>query len=122
MSGPPVGALRESVRRAVAATSLRAVADQVGITHRGLALFLEGSKPRPGTVRKLTAWYLTRPRDVEEVTTDLAEAAMAVLLAEVPASTIDRAVRDVAACVRQICEQAGAPPPSWIGAVLARRR
>jgi hypothetical protein len=122
MSEPPVDALREGVRRAVAAASLRAVAEQVGITHRGLALFLEGSKPRRGTVRKLTAWYLARPRDVEEVTPELAEAAIAVLLAEVPASTIDRGVRDVAACVRRIFAEAAVPPPSWIDAVLARRR
>jgi hypothetical protein len=122
MSEPPVDALREGVRRAVAAASLRAVADQVGITHRGLALFLEGSKPRLGTVRKLTAWYLARPRDVEAVPGDLAEAALSVLLAEVPASAVDQAARGVAACVRQICDDAGVPPPSWIGDVLARRR
>ena len=110
------------MRRAVAASSLRAVAGQVGLTHRGLALFLEGSKPRPGTIRKLTTWYLDRPRDGEVIAPGDAEAILALLLTGVPAEMMDGTIRRVATAVRQSCDEGGVPPPSWIDAVLARRR
>ncbi len=116
-----MGALREGVRRAVAASSLRAVAEQVGLTHRGLALFLDGSKPRRGTVRKLTAWYVSRPSDAEPIAPDVAKATLTFLLTGIPEATIERAVRDVAASVRLAFVEAGVHPPAWIDSVLARR-
>jgi hypothetical protein len=121
MSEPTVDVLRESVRRAVAASSLRAVAEQVGLTHRGLALFIEGSKPRPSTVRKLTAWSLGRPRGAEAVSREDAEAVLAILLAGVPPERMDAAVRRVVTGMRRVCVDAGVPPPAWIDASLARR-
>jgi hypothetical protein len=122
MSEPTVALLRESVRRAVAAASLRAVAEQVGLTHRGLALFIDGSRPRPGTVRKLTTWYLHRPRDANAISPDDAEAALAVLVHGVPPGSVDESIRYLLASVRQMSEHAGVAPPPWIDAVLARRR
>jgi len=121
MSEPTVVVLRESVRSAVSASSLRAVAEQVGLTHRGLALFIEGSKPRPSTIRKLTAWYLNRPRDGEAISPEDAEAVLAVLLMGVPVKTLDKLMRRVVVSMRQICDEAGVAPPPWIDAVLARR-
>jgi hypothetical protein len=122
MSEPTVVVLRESVRGAVSASSLRAVAEQVGLTHRGLALFIEGSKPRPSTIRKLAAWYLNRPRDGEAISPDDAEAVLAVLLTGVPAETLGDTMRRVVVSMRRICDDAGVAPPSWIDAMLARRR
>ena len=122
MSEPVVGALREGVRRAVAVSSLRAVAEQVGLTHRGLAKFLDGSTPHSGTVRKLTQWYFTHPSGAEPVSPDVAEAALTLLLTGMPEEAVRRAVKDVAASVRRTFTEAGMPPPPWIDAVLARRR
>ena len=122
MSEPTVVVLREAVRRAVASSSLRAVAEEVGLTHRGLALFLGGSRPRPGTVRKLTRWYLDRPRSAGEISADDAEAALAVLLHGFPPARIDETMRYLLTGIRRMGEAAGVAPPSWIDAVLARRR
>jgi hypothetical protein len=122
VSEPTVVVLRESVRRAVAASSLRAVAEQVGLTHRGLALFIEGTRPRPGTIRKLTTWFANRPADAEGVSPELAEAALAVLFAGLPAARVEEPIRNLLSAIRQICESAGLPPPAWLAPVLARHR
>ena len=122
MSEPVVGTLREGVRRAVAASSLRAVAEQVGLTHRGLAKFLEGSTPHSGTVRKLTRWYVSHPSGAEPISPDVAKATLTFLLSGIPEATIERAVRDVATHVRVAFVEAGVPPPGWIDAVVSGRR
>ena len=71
----------ESVRRAVqvacGAASLRAVANEIGMTPMGLHAFLKGSKPQERTVRKLLVWYASqweteRPEGETEVRTGLA--------------------------------------------------
>lgn len=49
--------LREAAQARSDATTRRAVAREIGIAHRGLELFLEGSKPQAKTLEKLVAWY-----------------------------------------------------------------
>jgi len=119
MSEPAVAELRASVRRAVASSSLRAVADQVGVTHRGLAKFIDGSRPRSGTVRKLTAWYVSHAPPAEPLSPATARAALALLLAGIPAGKLDRLVPDVAARIRQACVDAAVAPPAWTDALAA---
>jgi hypothetical protein len=49
--------LRDAVRERVEATSRRGTAREIGVTPRGLELFLSGSKPQPKTLAKLLGWY-----------------------------------------------------------------
>lgn len=56
-SAVSVTRLREAVRARVEATTRRAIAREVGLTHRGLELFLAGTSPKPKTVAKLLRWY-----------------------------------------------------------------
>ncbi|HEX9939764.1 MAG TPA: hypothetical protein VGB15_21695, partial [Longimicrobium sp.] len=57
--------LRETVRLRVEATSLRAVARQVGMSPSGLEKFLAGGTPYAGSRQKLQDWWEregSRPR------------------------------------------------------------
>lgn len=55
--GVSVARLRAAVQARVEATSRRATAREIGLTPRGLELFLSGAKPQAKTVAKLLAWY-----------------------------------------------------------------
>jgi hypothetical protein len=115
MSAPPgVDVLRESVRRASEATSLRAVADQIGLTHRSVRMFLDGSEPRPATIRKLREWYVRHAAETHAVSEETAAAALALLFEEVPESIRDRATGDVLDVVRRAYREAGMKPPGWV--------
>ena len=74
--------LREAVRRAVAASSLRAVAKEIDVSAPGLQHFLRGGYPLPKTARKLAAWHVQQraasPLDIHE------EVALSLLLSRVP--------------------------------------
>jgi hypothetical protein len=56
-SGVSVARLREAVQAWVEATSRRATAREIGLTPRGLELFLSGAKPQAKTLAKLLSWY-----------------------------------------------------------------
>jgi len=114
VSLPTDEVLRASLRRAVAASSLRTVAEQVGITHRGLQLYITGeSRPRAVTARKFREWYV---RDAsayggaDEVT---ARAAIDVLLAGLPEDGKGRATVGLIDVVRQAFRHAKMDPPDW---------
>ncbi|MFL5538785.1 MAG: hypothetical protein ACJ8J0_07310, partial [Longimicrobiaceae bacterium] len=50
--------LRQALRDEVAATSLRHVSRQAGMTVGGLQKFLDGGKPYMATRRRLERWYV----------------------------------------------------------------
>lgn len=60
-TGGPAGlsGLREALQSAVEASSLRQVADEVGMSFNGLRTFITGGRRRPqaATIRKVAAWY-----------------------------------------------------------------
>jgi hypothetical protein len=53
-----VAAIRELARKRVSVTSLRAVAEEIGVSFSGLRSFLQGREPYPQTVKKLVAWFV----------------------------------------------------------------
>lgn len=88
----PLEGLRSAVRDAVRRRSARAVAAEIGISHRGLGYFLNGGQPRRSTARTLRMWYVRHGAAVDgRVTAELARAAMDALLELVPAHVRDRA-------------------------------
>lgn len=84
MTGPRIGlgSLRESVRQAVAVSSLRTVADDIGMSFSGLRSFLGGRRPQRGTLEKLSRWFMRERggREQRETLADV-EAAAALLRA-----------------------------------------
>ena len=90
--GVTLAVLREALATAVGETSLRVVADQVGMTHSGLRTFLKSRRPHPGSIEKAVRWYASRAKrsvlSREDVET--AKAVLRVYWSEVPV----RAVRE----------------------------
>jgi transcriptional regulator with XRE-family HTH domain len=96
--------LRETIQRAVDATTLRAVAGEIGVSPQGLLNFLSGlQRPQPRTVQKLREWDLRRranggddagrtavPPDVETI-----HAALQVLTWELAGERRERAMTAV---------------------------
>jgi hypothetical protein len=57
--------LRDAVRRRVEQTSIRVVAEEIGMSPSGLHILLRGSRPHPATREKLVRWYVEQ-RDAQE--------------------------------------------------------
>ena len=53
----PLEKLREAVREAVAKTTIRQVASDIGVEHNTIARFLRGATPYSGNRAKLEAWF-----------------------------------------------------------------
>lgn len=57
-----VETLRDAVKARVSDTSIRAVAEEIGMSPSGLHVLLKGSDPHPATREKLVAWYIEQQR------------------------------------------------------------
>jgi hypothetical protein len=53
-----LAAVRDAVRRRVEQTSIRVVAEEIGMSPSGLHVLLGGSRPHAKTRAKLVEWYL----------------------------------------------------------------
>jgi hypothetical protein len=51
-----------AVRQRVDETSIRAVAEELGMSPSGLHVLLGGTRPHPATLEKLVSWYVERRR------------------------------------------------------------
>lgn len=103
--------LREAAQARVAASSLSAAAREIGVTHRGLSVFLSGSKPQPKTLTKLLRWYREQISESEGPPITSAEAIRTLVRSIAP----DRragAIAELIAYVHRLHVDAGAEPPS----------
>jgi len=113
--GVPVTTLRAAVAEAVARTSSHAVAREVGMSAPSLRDFINGSDPRPSTVRKLTEWYVRTAADRGDVLSEgTARAALALLVEPVPPERRGDALRELAEAMERGYRAAGAPVPKWL--------
>lgn len=107
--------VREALRAAIRAATLRGVAAKAGMSPRGLQLFVEGqNRTSSKTLGKLRDWYVrefsTAPAGVDEVT---ARAAVALLLQGLPPEEQRSAAEEFAATARRAFARAGLSPPPW---------
>ena len=136
-----VGVLREAVRDAVIATSLRAVAADVGMSFSGLRSFLDGGTPFRRTARRLEVWYRrdgSRPRDPNTQGEDEhrgeerglrltrrgtrvmdAPTAAALLVAHLPTTAQPVVLARIAEVLATASAAAGLPTPPWVRALGA---
>jgi hypothetical protein len=105
--------LRAAVRTAVQSSSQRTVAEQIGLTHRGLAKFLDGSTPRENTRRKLREWYVREASTRPSLDKATVQAAIGVLLGGLPEGDRARAEAKLLEAVRQSFREAKVDLPSW---------
>jgi hypothetical protein len=119
----PLRILRVSAAAAVQSTSLRATARKIGLSAPGLANFLRGCDPRETTLRKLTEWYIRNGAQSVEVSPELAEAGISLLLDRLPAGkererTRAGMLRDVEEAHRKVRVQ----PPPWLSVLMEAER
>lgn len=107
--------LRAAAATRAAATSISDVARQIGLTTRGLNLFLRGSEPYSATRQKLEQWFVrqaSQRQDATDVAT--AAAALTVLAHDLPPDRRTRLVSEAAAWWGDKYLEAGVPKPRWI--------
>ena len=105
----PVAVLREAVRERVAATSLRRVEAETGVSYTSLRWLLAGSEPYSDNLAKLTSWYFS----VIAGGGNAAEA-LTTLLAALPSQTRAEAAEEIRATVTMAFHKAGCPVPEWL--------
>lgn len=95
MTGPLTTAvLRDAVRKRVEETTLRVVADEVGMSFSGLRSFLEGTNPQPRTVEMLVQWYYARSKRSTAAPREDVETAIAVVRSYIRDASKPRKVRE----------------------------
>ena len=115
----PLEAIREAARRAVAETSLRAVARSIPMSPMGLQHFVNGTRPYRSTLRKLTAWYVNRGASRGEFSEETARAALAILLDGLPEGQQDDARAALLQRIARLHEEARTEAPRWLERLLA---
>lgn len=93
---PDLKRVRDAVRAEAAATSLRAVARQVGISVAAVRDFVGGSTPRGPTRQQLAEWHMRRCASIDTETTGTAEPSIEALRDAARAAVSASSVREVA--------------------------
>lgn len=117
--GVSVVRLREAVQTRVEATSRRATAREIGLTPRGLELFLSGAKPQSKTLTKLLAWYEQHVAETDGPPISVADA-VRVLLRSLPPDSREAARARVTRFLQDIYSEAGLALPEVLNSNLYR--
>lgn len=111
--------LRRAVAQRAGASSVTAVAAEIGVSHRGLSLFLRGTRPQTRTVRKLEAWYRRSFRTDEDLEFS-ADQALIALLRTVPAHQRKTAIVRAIDCLEGVFTELDRPVPDELAALRER--
>jgi hypothetical protein len=107
--------LRESVAIRVHATSLRAVARQVGMSPSGLEKFIAGGTPYSNTRRKLVEWWYREGTQAPlELSSDGVAVALGTLVRDLPPERRERTLRELVGTLRELYSAHGTPCPAWL--------
>jgi hypothetical protein len=108
--------LRETVARAVKASSLRGVARVVGLSAMGLRDFTMGQKePRASTLLKVERWYFAHGAPFRDpVDEETVRAAFSAALEPLPERSHDRRLAQLLDALAAIYREEGIPLPAWL--------
>lgn len=111
----PLAMVREALRASVEASSLRRVANEVGLPASGVRNIIEGgAKPHRATLKKLDAWLLTYEANRERVSADAVRPALGLLVGGLSTRRASAPRRRLLDVVRAAHKDAGAPLPPWL--------
>lgn len=111
----PLDAIRREAELARDASSLRAVAREVGVTPMGLRGFLmNAGKPQARTVRKLNLWYARRMATRLPEGEDEARTALTILAAYFPERARRTRLMDLLDSMERGFRDEGMPAPAWL--------
>jgi hypothetical protein len=114
----PLDAIRREAELARDASSLRAVAREVGVTPMGLRGFLmNAGKPQARTVRKLNLWYARRMSTRLPEGEDEARAALTILAAYFPERARGARLMDLLDSMERGFRGEGMQTPAWLDAL-----
>ena len=115
-SAVPVDVLREAVRARSEATSMRAVAAELGLSLGFVQDFIAGAQPRSRTLRAVTAWYVRHRAEAGDgLDADTMRAVLALLLEPVPVKARGKARNAFLDALERIYRDAGGLVPRWVG-------
>jgi hypothetical protein len=120
----PVEVLRDFARTHSEITSIRATAEEVGVSHSALHKFIQGqTNPQPRVKRLLGLWYLAKRSEAPDI--DVVRpysAALAILLSTLPDVYHTTARAEAVDALRSIYERCEAPVPRWLELLAARQQ
>lgn len=112
----PLDVLRDFAQTRCDMGSLRAAADEAGVSHSALHKFASGrTTPSPRVRRLLGLWYLARQNEAADI--DVVRpfrAALATLVSGLPAHEHDAALSETVAALRAVYEARDVPLPRWL--------
>lgn len=114
--------VRTAAAARVAATSLRSVSREIGMSATGLSKFLDGNAPYLPTLHRLRNWYLRHaaPAAAGSLSAEDAHAALALLVHDLSPEARHAAVDEMLRCMRAGYRASGEQEPGWIGGMLDR--
>jgi hypothetical protein len=89
-----IALVRAAIVKRVEDTSLREVADEIGMSFSGLRSFIEGGSPHARTRVKLMHWYYRRSRGTSAPPREDVETAIALVLSYVEDDSTPRSVQE----------------------------
>jgi hypothetical protein len=109
----PVAELRDALKSAIAAGSLRGVAAEVGMSPSGLRTFVARGRPHPRTIYIATAWFIRR-RMTGITDPSTARAGVAALTAHLSENAKKNAARRIREILREASQHDRKPIPEWV--------
>ena len=121
-SDPFTARVRTAAAARVAATSLRSVSREIGMSATGLSKFLDGNAPYLPTLNRLRNWYLRHaaPAGAGSLAADDAHAALALLVHDMSPEARRAAIDEMLRCMRAGYKASGEKAPGWMDAMLDR--
>ncbi|HEX2202871.1 MAG TPA: hypothetical protein VHG91_06225 [Longimicrobium sp.] len=115
-ASPPVAVLRQALRGEAAASSLRNVSRQVGMSPTGLQKFLDGGHPYSVTRRKLERWYVLHGpgRHADGLAGSSAATILRVMVQDLPSGRQRPMLESLVASLEGAYAAAGLPRPGWL--------
>ncbi len=113
--GVSIAELRQALQSRLQNTSLRQLAEEVGMSWSGLRTFLRGTEPYSVTTHKLTVWY-TRylGGHQQETDADAARAALTVLLRHVTPSRRHEVQQQILKVIADEARKPRSRSPVWL--------
>jgi hypothetical protein len=110
-----VALLRDVVRRAVEASTLRRVAREIGVSAPGLALFIDGAVPREQSLDRYRSWFLqTSTARAGSVSKETVLLAIGVLLQSLPPNAQERTRSQLMRMLLRAHDRSRIAPPEWL--------
>lgn len=120
-SDPFTARVRAAATARVAATSLRSVSREIGMSATGLSKFLDGNAPYLPTLNRLRNWYLRHAAPVQaSLSEEDAHAALALLVHDLSPEARHGAIDEMLRCMRAGYQASGQVQPGWMDGLIDR--